>query len=73
MNLNKLDLMLCFAFQESDGPFNVEVKFNSPIKDNPEYFLLSKKEISNISLWDEVNSISIYLPFKERRWRKRTL
>ena len=73
MNLNKLDLMLCLAFQESEGPFNVEVKFYNPLdKNTQEIFILSKQEIRNVSMWDEIKSISIVEPFKDRRWRIRT-
>lgn len=67
MNINKIGIMLCLAYQESEGPFYVKVNLSNFV----EWKLLSKFEIDKLS--DEFNiiEIDISLPRSERRWRDR--
>lgn len=67
MNLNKLDVMLCLAFQESDGPFSVLVTSNTH-----KYTIeLTKVLIKELSDKDFIISIEIIDSVSDRRWRKR--
>jgi hypothetical protein len=66
MKLFKLDVMLCLALQE-EGPFNVKITYS----DHVEWKKLSKQEIDQLSDIDEVSTIEICLPRRERRWRNR--
>lgn len=58
--------MLCLALQE-EGPFNVKITYS----DHVEWKKLSKQEIDQLSDIDEVSTIEICLPRRERRWRNR--
>ena len=68
MILNKLDIMLCWAFANSDGPFNIKVSY----ADHNEWSVSSKLEIGNLSDLDSVSQIEIIDIRLERRWRERT-
>jgi hypothetical protein len=67
MDINKLDVMLCLALQESDGPF--EIKLIK--KDSIQYLKMTKDEILKTSDIEEVQEIVICTPRSDRRWRKR--
>jgi hypothetical protein len=77
MKIDKLQPILCFAFQFSDATFPVLIDFGGGLP--LERAVLSKQEIFNLSRWEEVISIVIEdvkgkdsqgNPI-ERRWRKR--
>ena len=69
MKLSKLDTMLLFAFQVGDeGPYLVSIMFD----DVREFASLTRSEINNLSMWEEVSTIRIENIRKERRWRERT-
>lgn len=68
MNLDKIDVLLCFAFQHGDGPFNVFVTMTSC----SEHLSLYKQGIFTISDQEEIISISLSQRKEERRWRDRS-
>jgi len=68
MIISKLSPSLTRAFQDSEGPFPIEIMFG----DVREYDELSKWEIANISEWELCTSISLIERQKDRRWRERT-
>lgn len=63
MNLNKLDIMLCFAFQESEGPFKICIQYKNK-KEWSQYF---REDIKILSDSDNVINITIVSPKSERR------
>lgn len=67
MKIDKLSPSLCLGFQISDGPYPVDIMFGN-IR---EFAILTKEEISNISMWNECSSIDIVNVIKDRRWRTR--
>lgn len=71
VDLSKLDSLLCFAFQHSNGPFDVVITK----KDNFNYVLLTKQDILDISDQEDIISIKLAerITTKSRRWRKRGL
>ena len=66
MNLDKIETLLCFAFQSGDI-FNIKIEFEGGV----EYCRLSKEEIKICSNSEWCKFISISEPKKERRWRQR--
>lgn len=67
MNLDKLTALLCFAFQESEGPFNVDVKFcNSIVR-----MRLMKNEIKKLSMSPSIMEIAISTSVVDRRSKER--
>lgn len=68
MNLDKISLTLCLAFQISDGPFKVLIFTSDGIVQEA---LLSKEEIKNKSLSDTVINIDLCRRISQRRWRVR--
>jgi hypothetical protein len=67
MKINKLDVMLCLAFQGGEGPFDVKVSYSDRI----EWSKYTKQQIEDLSDLDAIVSIEICLPRSERRWRDR--
>jgi uncharacterized protein YdeI (YjbR/CyaY-like superfamily) len=63
MNLNKLDVALCFAFQQSEGPFLVSVIYS----DKKEWIQSTREKLKKLSDKSEVIKISLEEPPKERR------
>lgn len=67
MNINKLETMLCLAFQESDGPFDIVIRFRNNEK-LPWRISASKEEIKKFSNEDCIEYIALTNPIKDRRW-----
>lgn len=67
MIVEKLDAMLCLAFQNSEGPFKVKVSY----LDHYDWLELSKSEIESLSDLEPVIKIEIVNVLPERRWRDR--
>jgi len=63
MNIDKIDIALCFAFQQGEGPFKVCVEFNN----KKEWSILLRDDIKKISDLDNVVSISLAPLSEERR------
>jgi hypothetical protein len=60
--------MLCRAFQDSDGPFPIRIRFSEKM----EHAFLTIDEIGNISEWEETAYIELVKLQKDRRWRERS-
>jgi hypothetical protein len=68
MNVNKIETLLCFAFQHSDGPFNIEYSFDG----GKEFVSLNKETIKVLSDQEFVHFIKLDdRNNNERRWRDR--
>lgn len=67
MNLDKLTVLLCLAFQESEGPFDVNVKMSSSVS----RMRLMKNEIKELSMSPSVVEIDIGVPIADRRSKER--
>lgn len=69
MNINKLDPMLCLAFDlYPEGPYPVSTFFG----ELREFHLLSREEIDFLSECIFCTHIRIEDTKKDRRWRERT-
>lgn len=68
MNIEKLDIILCIAFQCESDLYPVSIMFG----EIREFAYLSKSEIMNLSSWNECSSIKIENILPDRRWRKRS-
>jgi len=69
MNLDKLDIALCLAFQCGEGPFNVVIcKINGDVEES---FLL-REEIKALSMSEDIQTISLCKRIYRRRWRPRS-
>lgn len=68
MNLDKLEPLLCFAFQLGDGPFKIKVIYD----DHFEWLNILKDDIDKLSDLESVLSIEIVSYSIERRWRDRS-
>lgn len=67
MNLDKLDVMLCLSFQESDGPINIVIEYlDKTVLSN-----MTKEEIKNLSDNELVVSIKIADIVPKKRWIER--
>jgi hypothetical protein len=64
---DKISPNLLFAFQQFDGPFDIEVRFYNVCH----YDSFTKQEIINLSRWDNVSYLMFDPRIKDRRWRKR--
>lgn len=64
MKLYKFDIMLCLAYQGSDGPFDVRIHRNN----GDVWLCLTKDEIDCFSDMDDVLVIYIQEPRSDRRW-----
>jgi hypothetical protein len=73
MNIDKLSVMLCLGFQESDGPFNVIIKLINSKSNRQEIHKkrISKEEIKSFSDNQFVISIDIAKPIDDRRSKDR--
>lgn len=69
MNIEKLDIILCIAFQCEADLYPVSIMFG----DAKEFVSLSKSEIMNISSWSECSSIKLENVITDRRWRRRSI
>ncbi len=67
MNLDKLTILLCLAFQESEGPFDVDVK----LSDSVSRMRLMKNEIKELSMSPSIIEIDISIPIADRRSKER--
>jgi len=67
MNLDKLTILLCLAFQESEGPFEVDVKTS----DSTVRMRLMKEEIKKLSNNPSIIEIDIRTPVSDRRLKER--
>lgn len=63
MNLIKIDTALCFAFQQSEGPFKICIQYNN----KKEWKQYSRSEIKDLSNLTEIISISLAPLSDERR------
>lgn len=67
MKLDKFDVMLCLAYQGSEGPLDVRVDYTQ----HSEWLNLTKDQIDQLSDIDAVHFIAIEEPRSDRRWRQR--
>ncbi len=63
MNLDKLTIPLCFAFQQGEGPFKVCIEYNN----KKEWRILLRDDIKRMSDLENVVSISLAHLSEERR------
>jgi hypothetical protein len=68
VDLNKLSILLCLAFQESEGPFYLLVK---DLVGNVTRARLMKSEAKLLSLNPSVAEIDIAEPLSDRRHKER--
>lgn len=73
MNINKLSVMLCLAFQESDGPFDVVIKLINSKNGQQEINKkrISKEDIKILSDSQFIIEIDIAEPIDDRRLKDR--
>ena len=69
MIISKLTILLTIAFQESEGPFDIEATYT----DHVEHKTLTKDQIGELSDIKGVIIIDIRKPSGERRWHHRTV
>lgn len=67
MNLDVFDILLCFAFQISDGPFSIIIFRNGSKEDRS----MMKEELFKLSEDKNIICISLTEEIKDRRWRDR--
>jgi hypothetical protein len=67
MNLSKLSILLCLAFQESDGPFHVSVECNQGVV----WAHYTKQQIGELSDIECIVCIDVCEPRSDRRWHQR--
>lgn len=67
MNLSRIDALLTFAFQHTDGLIGVAVRY----WDHYEYLQLTPAEIKKLSENEKVVMIELDQRQDERRWRDR--
>lgn len=68
MDLNKIGISLCFAMQEHEGPFYVQIIH--PL--HQRWIWCRRSEIKQLSDDNAVIFIDLSIPRKDRRWIART-
>ena len=69
MNLDKIDLMLCRVFQDSNGPFSVKIHY---LNGSSSYLSIDKYQIKQMSNDISISKIEMLFLRHERRWRIRS-
>jgi hypothetical protein len=67
MNLDILDALLCFSFQHSEGPFDVNIYNGTEFEQQN----LTKDEIFKLTQDKAVTRIELAEPHTDRRWHVR--